>query len=181
MTEVFTTKQLIITVVCTTLIIIFSWTYSIRDKRYHGIARFFSFESITILVIMNIRYWFRDPLSTTQLLSWIFLIISVYPGLAGYLTLRNHGKAENNFENTTVLVKRGIYRYIRHPLYCSLLLFGTGVMFKNPGNIQISLGLINLAAVWITAKTEEKEMLQKFGNEYAAYMKESKMFIPGLF
>lgn len=79
-----------------------------------------------------------------------------------------------------MLVKSGIYRYIRHPLYLSLILFGTGVMLKNPGKIQIVFGVINIVALWITARIEEKEMLSKFGNEYREYMKNSRMFIPFL-
>jgi protein-S-isoprenylcysteine O-methyltransferase Ste14 len=164
--------------ICTIVIVIFSWIFSIRDKRYHGIARFFAFESITILLIMNLKGWFKDPFSFHQILSWIFLIASIYPGIAGYLLLKNMGKSEKNFENTTVLVKSGIFKYIRHPLYCSLLLLGTGIMFKNPGTMQIIFGCINIAALYFTAKIEEKEMISRFGNPYIEYLKETRMFIP---
>ena len=43
---------------------------------------------------------------------------------------------------------------------------------------QLTLGLINTIAVYITARIEEKEMIAKFGDEYREYMKETKMFIP---
>jgi len=162
----------------TVIILIFSWFFSIKHKRYHGIVRFFSFESIFILLLLNYRFWFAHPFSPMQMVSWIFLLLSVYPGIAGYLILRRKGKSVESFENTTVLVKTGIYRYIRHPLYFSLLLFGTGVMFKHTGTMQIVLGIINLTAIFFTALTEEKEMIAKFGNDYKEYMKESKMFIP---
>lgn len=91
------------------------------------------------------------------------------------------GKAEGSFENTTVLVRSGIYKYIRHPLYCSLLLLGTGIMFKEPGILQIIFGIINAAAVYFTGKIEEKEMKSKFGHQYTNYMNVTKMFIPFLF
>jgi len=81
-------------------------------------------------------------------------------------------------ENTTILIKSGIYHYIRHPLYCSLLLLGTGIMFKDPGNFQIVAGAVNIIALFFTAKIEEKEMLVRFGDQYVEYMKETKMFIP---
>ncbi len=165
-------------IIGTLIIILFSYYYSIREKRYHGIARFFSFESIFILVLLNYRFWFRQPFSLQQILSWFFLLSSIYPGIAGYLLLQNRGKPEGSIEKTTQLVKSGIYRYIRHPLYCSLLLLGTGVMFKNPGPLQIVLGIINVLAVYFTARTEEKEMILKFGKGYTEYMQETKMFIP---
>ncbi len=163
------------------IIIVFSWFYSVKAKRYHGITRFFSFESIFILFLMNYRLWFRDAFNWHQIISWVFLFGSIYPGIAGYLTLKIKGGAQEHFENTTVLVRSGIYKYIRHPLYCSLLLLGTGTMFKEPGTLQIILGIINLIAIYLTGKIEEKEMITKFGEQYIDYMKETKMFIPFIF
>lgn len=164
----------------TIAIMIFSWFFSIKHKRYHGIPRFFAFESIYILLLLNARLWFREPLSWHQVISWIFLISSVYPGIAGYLLLKKRGKSSESFENTTVLVKESLYKYIRHPLYSSLLFFGTGVMFKDPGIYQIIAGGVLIVAITFTALTEEKEMISKFGNEYREYMKETKMFVPFL-
>jgi protein-S-isoprenylcysteine O-methyltransferase Ste14 len=66
-------------------------------------------------------------------------------------------------------------------LYLSVFLLGTGIMLKDPGPIQLILGIINLVAVFITAKIEENEMISKFGDDYKLYMKESKMFIPFIF
>jgi protein-S-isoprenylcysteine O-methyltransferase Ste14 len=162
----------------TLFIVLFSWFLSIKYRRYHGIARFFAFESVFILVLLNFRMWFFNPFSMFQVISWILLILSAYIVITGYLLLKRKGKPSVNFENTSLLVRSGIYRYIRHPLYLSIFLFGTGVMLKDPDREQLILGAINLAAVWITARIEESEMVEKFGDEYRTYMKETKMFIP---
>jgi protein-S-isoprenylcysteine O-methyltransferase Ste14 len=168
----------IVLITGTVFIILFSWFLSIRYKRYHGIARFFAFESIFILVLLNYKVWFLNPLSPFQLLSWILLILSLYPVIAGFLLLKRKGKPTANFENTSLLVTTGIYALIRHPLYLSVFLLGTGVMLKNPEPVQLILGVLNLVAVYITSKIEEDEMIAKFGEEYRQYMKETKMFIP---
>jgi protein-S-isoprenylcysteine O-methyltransferase Ste14 len=165
----------------TILILIFSWFFSIKEKRYHGFTRFFAFESIFVLLLLNYRGWFHDPFSMHQIISWILLFGSIYPGLAGYLLLKRKGKSEQSFENTTELVKSGIFGYIRHPLYCSLLLLGTGIMFKNTGNFQIAACAINLVAIYLTSRIEEKEMIARFGDSYKQYMRETKMFIPKVF
>jgi len=162
----------------TLLIILFSWFLSIKHKRYHGIPRFFAFESIYLLVLLNINGWFWDPFSLHQIISWILLILSVYFGLAGFLLLKRKGNSTGNFENTSVLVKSGVYSLIRHPLYFSLFLLGTGVMMKDPDLPALILGAVNLAAVYLTSLTEEKEMVEKFGEPYKEYVKETKMFIP---
>ena len=165
-------------IVGTIMIILFSWFLSIKYKRYHGIARFFAFESIFILVLLNLRVWFVKPFSVLQIASWILLLLSIYVVTTGYLLLKKKGKPDSNFENTSLLVKSGIYKYIRHPLYLSVFLLGTGVVLKNPDTIQLVLGIINLIAVYITARIEENEMISKFGDEYRQYMTETKMFIP---
>lgn len=162
----------------TIFILLFSWFLSLKHKRYHGIPRFFAFESVFILILLNYRVWFRDPLSAHQIISWVLLISSLYPVIAGYLLLKRKGNPTRNFENTSVLVKSGIYGLIRHPLYLSIFLFGTGVMLKDAGKLQVILGLINLFAVYFTALMEEKEMIARFGDEYRQYMKETKMFVP---
>jgi protein-S-isoprenylcysteine O-methyltransferase Ste14 len=162
----------------TLFIVLFSWFLSVRYRRYHGIARFFAFESVFILVLLNLKVWFINPFSFTQIISWLLMVLSAYIAIAGYLTLTRQGKPDRNFENTSVLVRSGLYGYIRHPLYLSVFLLGTGVMLKHFGTPQLILGIINLIAIYLTARIEENEMIARFGEEYREYMKESKMFIP---
>jgi protein-S-isoprenylcysteine O-methyltransferase Ste14 len=165
-------------IIGTILILLFSWFLSIKHKRYHGIARFFSFESIFIMILLNLNVWFKDPFAILQIISWLLLFFSLYPAIAGFVLLKKVGKPGVNFENTSVLVKKGLYKYIRHPLYLSLFIFGTGIMFKNPGTVQIILDFVNLIAVFLTSKIEEKEMIARFGKEYEEYIKETRMFVP---
>ena len=165
----------------TVFIMVFSWFLSIKYKRYHGIARFFAFESVFILVLLNYKFWFYDPFSLIQIISWILLFLSIYVVITGYLLLKKLGKPTINFENTSLVVKSGIYGYIRHPLYLSIFLLGTGVVLKNTGTFQLVLGVINIIAVWVTARIEENEMIEKFGDEYRNYIRETKMFIPFIF
>jgi protein-S-isoprenylcysteine O-methyltransferase Ste14 len=163
----------------TVFILLFSWFLSVKHGRYHGIARFFSFESIFIMVLLNIPVWFRYPFSLHQIISWILLLSSVWFAVAGFILLKSLGKPQGgNFENTSVIVKSGLYKYIRHPLYLSLLLAGTGAMLKNPELMLLLLGTVNLVAIWFTARIEENEMIARFGEAYRDYMKETKMFIP---
>ena len=111
----------------TVFIVLFSWFLSIKYQRYHGIARVFALESVFILLLLNFKFWFINPLSPVQIISWILLILSAYVVITGYLLLKRKGMPDSNFENTSILVTSGIYRYIRHPLYLSIFLVGTGV------------------------------------------------------
>ena len=100
------------------------------------------------MALLNVEYWFRDPFSWYQTLSWILLVGSLFPVILGMRVLHMAGKPDPHredvplvgLEKTTVLVTSGIYRYIRHPLYSSLLLLAWGVFFKNPGWVGGLLG-----------------------------------------
>jgi len=162
---------------------------SLRDFRSHGFYRFFAFEAILILILLNVDYWFLEPFSIYQLVSWPLLIICTYLVIHGALLLRSGGKPDErrtdpslmSIEKTTELVTEGAYRYIRHPLYSSLLFLAWGAFFKHPSRAGISLAVIATFFLAMTAKIEEVENIRFFGDEYRQYMKRTKMFVPFLF
>jgi protein-S-isoprenylcysteine O-methyltransferase Ste14 len=82
------------------------------------------------------------------------------------------------FEKTTTLVTDGIYKYIRHPLYSSLLLLTWGIFFKLPSPLAAGLSGVATLFLVLTAKADEDECMRFFGAQYMEYMKNSKMFIP---
>ena len=158
-------------------IVFLSWK-PLRKPRSHGFFRFFAFELILVLVLLNVKHWLCEPFSVLQVISWLLLLSSLALAVHGFYLLRMSGKPAAGIENTTVLVKWGAYRYIRHPLYSSLLLFGWGVFLKDPSLYSAITVLVACALLIATARVEEAENLQKFGAEYANYMKTTKMFIP---
>ena len=84
------------------------------------------------------------------------------------------------FEKTTTLVTTGIYKYIRHPLYSSLLLLAWGIFFKLPSWIGILLAAAASFFLLFTARADEEECKQYFGTEYESYMQHTTRFIPFL-
>ncbi|OGO69014.1 MAG: hypothetical protein A2Z37_02435 [Chloroflexi bacterium RBG_19FT_COMBO_62_14] len=154
---------------------------SLRDPSSHGFYRFFAFESLLALVVINVSVWFRDPLSIPQLMSWILLLTSAFLAVHGFTILRREGKPSASFETTTVLVTSGVYRYIRHPLYASLLYFGWGVFFKAPSLVSGVLALGGSGFLFLTSRAEENENLNRFGTAYTGYMETTKRFIPFVF
>lgn len=172
---------------CTFLLICFSWR-SLGNLRSHGFYRFFAFEAILLLLMLNQPYWFRNPFSYLQLLSWLLLFASLFLVLSSLFMLRQHGGQDWReefpenlpFENTVHIVDKGPYHYIRHPMYSSLLLLGWGAFFK-----QVTLASLLLAAcvtifLVATAKVEEQENIHFFGEPYHEYRTRTKMLLPWL-
>jgi len=162
---------------------------ALRQPRAHGFWRFWAWEAIVALVVVNAPVWFRDPLAWQQLVSWTLLILSLIPLALGLRQLRQARRAEQErpdaallaFEKTAELVTTGVYRYIRHPMYSSLLLLAWGVFWKAPSWSAAALVAAATACLIATAKTEERENVRFFGAAYAAYMRQTRMFIPFLF
>ena len=173
--------QLLIFTAGTIFIILFSWFLSIREGRYHGIPRFFAFEGLLALLLLNIPVWFKNPLSIQQIASWLLFIISIYYAITAFRLFHLYGKHGKNFENTTRLVTSGLYRYIRHPMYAALLFMGWGMFLKSITWQGLVIVVVISIALFITAKIEEKEMLKKFGEEYGIYRAKTKMFIPFIY
>jgi protein-S-isoprenylcysteine O-methyltransferase Ste14 len=163
---------------------------SLGHPRSHGFSRFFAWEAILGLFALNIRSWFRDPFSPHQAVSWTLLPVSIAPLVLGVRSLRGRGKPAARrdgdatllaFEKTTALVDTGIYRYIRHPLYSSLLGLAWGVFFKAPSRLGSLLVGAATAALLATAMADEAECMRFFGPAYREYMATTKRFVPFLF
>ena len=169
-------------------IFLLSWR-SLRDLRSHGFYRFFAFEILLALILLNAPLWFRDPLSVRQLISWFLGAASIVLAIEGFRLLRVVGRpsptargANLGFENTTVLVTVGVYRFIRHPMYASLLALAGCAYLKNPLAIGSSALTLSAAAFIIAISVaEERENLERFGAVYAAYRQRTRRFIPFLF
>jgi len=91
------------------------------------------------------------------------------------------GKPTDELEATTRLVTKGIYQFIRHPLYASLLYLAWGIFFKSPSMLEGCMAVVTSVFLYATARADEAECMVKFGEEYTNYMHRTKMFVPFLF
>jgi protein-S-isoprenylcysteine O-methyltransferase Ste14 len=77
-----------------------------------------------------------------------------------------------------VLLKEGIYGTIRHPRYVEVTLFVLAyALFGNYlAGYVISLGTV--VSLYLVVLMEERELLERFGQEYEEYSKRVPRFIP---
>jgi protein-S-isoprenylcysteine O-methyltransferase Ste14 len=81
------------------------------------------------------------------------------------------GDSFSVFPKATKIVQTGIYKKIRHPIYISgiITIFGLCLIYQNLWFYLAWLALIIIQI--IRAKTEEKFLAKKFGQEYISYKK----------
>ena len=169
----------------------FAWVSrrSFLKPRSHGFYRFFAWECILALALVNFPMWDVDPLAPHQIASWSLLLISPVLAIHSVRLLRRLGKpgaqrtdAELlSFEKTSRLVTTGAYRYIRHPMYTALLLLAWGAFLKDTSVASVALVAGASVMIVFTALRDEAECRGYFGVAYAEYMKKtSERFIPFL-
>lgn len=77
------------------------------------------------------------------------------------------------------LVTEGVYARIRHPQYTGLfvIVFGEGIVHW-PTIVSVTAFPIIVLAYTFLARKEERQMVEKFGEEYREYQRHVPMFIP---
>lgn len=166
--------------------VIFFSKKSLFEPHSNGFTRFFSWECIIILFVFNSPKWFFEPYSWNQVISWLLLCISLWFVIEAIFRLRRARKPGVvrvdeklfRFEKTTELVNSGIYKYIRHPMYSSLLFLTWGTWMKQPLWYTLPAALLASWLLWLTAGRDEKECLSYFGDKYSEYIKGTKKLIP---
>jgi protein-S-isoprenylcysteine O-methyltransferase Ste14 len=161
--------------------------HSLRSFRSHGLYRFLAFVAVGVLVLLNLEYWFDEPFVLRQIISWLLLLVSIAIVTYGVISLRR-GRPDNKrpdatllgIEKTTELVTTGAYRFVRHPMYSSLLFGDLGILLKHVSWQGAMMTGITASFIVMTARMEETENIRYFGNAYRSYIKQTRMFIPFL-
>jgi protein-S-isoprenylcysteine O-methyltransferase Ste14 len=79
------------------------------------------------------------------------------------------------------LVTRGVYRFVRHPMYASFFVLGLGqaLLIENWVAGPAALVAVSLL-VFVRVPNEERMMLAQFGDEYRDYMRRTGGIVPRL-
>lgn len=158
------------------------------DVKSHGFFRLLVWECIAILISWSYDRWWVDPNSSLQIVSWVLLTISLYLVIVALIMLRKRGKPDESrgdrklydLERTTRLITTGIFRFIRHPMYSSLLFLSWGIWLKNPVWPLLLVTIVSSVLIVIASLIEEKECIAYFGDPYREYMRRTRRFIPFL-
>ena len=165
-----------------------SWrTFS--DTRSYRFFRFISFETLLALIILTAPSLVRIGLSPGSVIAGMLLLTAFVLGATSLLLLvrartsppLRRRQPGSSGAQAPSLVTRGPFHYIRHPIYTSILLLGWGLTAKHFTFFSILLALALTGLLLVTARAEELENLERFGEEYDRYMERTKLFFPGLY
>ncbi|GEM_PF-205669 len=117
-------------------------------------------------------------LDISCLLCIILYVISSSLGIWAIITMKiGNFNIVPDVKPNSILVTEFPYKFIRHPMYTSVLLFSLGMMLSAYSSFTLSIWLILLVVMFVKAKYEESLLIEKFP-DYEKYCANTKAFIP---
>ncbi len=120
--------------------------------------------------------------------TWANELGVVIFAIALWLFWRAHHDLGQNWSPTLqiraghTLISNGVYQYVRHPMYSSVLLWCIAQALLLPNWIAGLAGIISFSIAYATRIGKEEQMLlDQFGDEYEAYKQHTKRLVPYLF
>lgn len=117
--------------------------------------------------------------------AWIAWLGIVPEVAALWLFRRSHADLGRNWSISLevrpqhALVTGGVYRRIRHPMYTSFFLLGVSQALLLPNWLADFAGIAGAAVLYgFRVAREERMMLERFGDDYRAYMAHTKRIVP---
>jgi len=115
-------------------------------------------------------------------MRWFGFCVGLGALLIFFWVLRSLGR---NFSTTLTinkaqtLVTRGPYQWVRHPMYTSFIVLWVGLLFLSTNWFIGLTGVLGFVlAIVVRTPKEEQMMIDRFGDEYIAYMKRTGRYLP---
>ncbi len=150
-------------------------------------VKLIKFGKIVVLALLIVQTLFLNvlPISNDPVLVQAIGLGLFLGGLALAISGRVQlGTSWANIEDSQSvgkrnLVQEGIYRYVRHPIYTGdiLLLIGLELAL----NSWLVFATIVPIAIFLRQAIEEEKVLARSFQDYAAYTRQTKRFVPFVF
>jgi protein-S-isoprenylcysteine O-methyltransferase Ste14 len=111
--------------------------------------------------------------------TYVFPASKILMGIGILLVIYGWKEIHKARKQDTLMVK-GIYKYLRHPQYVGFLLITLGLNVMWLTIITLVMWPILAVLYWRLAKMEDKDMEEKFGEEFLEYKRKVPGFIPRL-
>ncbi len=158
------------------------------NRRAEGIFILVTLRPIGVASVLGLFAYMINPawmqwssLSLPTWLRWMGVGLGVPAAVLIIAVFRTLG---TNLTDTVVtrsqhsLVTTGPYRWVRHPFYVSFALAVTANALVTANWFLALTGLIAFTLIVIRTKTEEEKLIERFGDQYTAYMKNTGRFLP---
>jgi protein-S-isoprenylcysteine O-methyltransferase Ste14 len=172
----------------------------VKSKIYHKLPTFkkyyrLCYNFIAIIFLLPISYFSITELGhlivenkILKYLGFIFLCIGTILLFASFSSFNlkeffgiEQYQEKEEKEEKGKLVISGMYQYVRHPLYFSIIIIFLGILCIFPSIKILCINTIVYLYLMIGSKLEEKKLIAYFGEEYINYSNKVKGLVPYLY
>ncbi len=158
------------------------------DRRQEGAFTLATLRPIGLVLWLGALAWMVDPdwmfwssISLPTSLRWIGFALMIAGSALILWTFRSLGR---NLTDTVVtrrehtLVTHGPYRWVRHPLYGAAAIMVAGMSLITANWFFLVAGITVLMLLVDRTRTEEENLVRRFGDDYREYMARTGRFLP---
>lgn len=157
-----------------------------KTTQEKGLLFFVLLGMFVLPMIYVLTPWFK--VADYSLPVWANVLGILIFAIALWLFWRSHHDLGRNWSPTLqvrsehTLITRGIYQKIRHPMYTALWLWAIAQGLLLTNWIAGLSGVVTFGILYVArVGNEEKMMVEQFGDQYRAYMQQTKRLLPYLF
>lgn len=137
--------------------------------------------SLGIIYLLRLPWYISMSSHLGTVFGLLLLVIGFFILISAIKALRINrafGKDIYKSQLESTLVKTGIYRYTRNPLYLgsTILFFGWFFIFRR--TFLLIMTFLFIVLFYFVAKWEETELFERFNTEYLQYKNSVSFFIP---
>jgi protein-S-isoprenylcysteine O-methyltransferase Ste14 len=110
-------------------------------------------------------------------MTWVFILVGLVLAVVGASTLAMFYTSARWRASKTGFQRRGIYRYVRHPMYTGVMTIALGFVVAGP-TVWGGVAYLMLVVVTYARALVEERILTEKQPEYTEYANRTKRFIP---
>ncbi len=142
----------------------------------------FIVTAIDFIFLQNLKFQFFG------LIGLALVIIGGYLRTKARLELKKKAGFDNLVSTSRLqivegqqLVKDGLYKHVRHPLYLGEILRNFGIVSIFSSGIGILFIMVGTIFLLFRIKPEEEMLVEAFGSDYEDYKRKTKRLIPYIY
>ncbi len=141
-------------------------------------SKSYSYALVTLQFIFIALLVIHHGLHTPSIFACVIVFLG---GGFGLYTLKCNTLSNFNItpdiKANASLITTGAYRYIRHPMYFSVLVMMLGVVVSKPTPLSLFIYVLLVVTLFLKAHKEEMLWMEQSG-EYRNYKQKTKRIIP---
>ena len=139
------------------------------------IPLFFLAKKVPFSAVLQDNYWVKIIAVLTIAIGAILMLLALRQYDLGDFAGTKQIKKSNYKQGLKIT---GFNRFVRHPLYLSILNITWGYFLLKPSALNLSIALVITVYIYIGTRLEEQKLIKDFGQDYVRYQKDVPMLIP---